>query len=626
MKKAIPVLLGAAILLVAIVLVLRGSRQPEPSSMLDKDKEPALKSEPYPSVAEQPVTPQREIAVVEEQVTASEGGFVEGFAFDEEGTGVPDVKVTARVRSSIHWWNAETAKDGHYRIGPFGETVLLMQFQHETYVDTSLTEVPVGKTDADVVMRSRGAISGVVLDKATDEPVPDFAVAAGFPTMSPSMMGLFGGRSKSEMGHGYHFGEPERFRSDRGEFTLTPDRLGKVGLRASGLGHVEATVYLDEEVRSGEEIRNVVIRLPRGASIRGTVLAAFNSEPVAGADVHWCSGPNGPWADAVQAVTDKEGKFLIVDVKPGSQSLGVKHHDFAPSSIVTLDLREGQEEQVTIRLESGGTILGYVTVNGKRETGVEIRSAGPGKTIRNVRTDENGYYELSGSAAGRHELSALIGKQSQRAYVEVQGGRATRKDFQFRAGSGIIEGYVTVNGEPIGEPPVDVTVLPVWAGFDRLNPRTAYTSADGFYRVDELAPDTYGVSVDIDAMATGALVRVRDGQVAKVDLNIQVGTATITGTVSWPESYEVAGVLVRDASDTGLFSMENLVVVRSQMLARMRCKTDGGFEVPNLPAGSYNVTGVCLIELDDGSFDDIIQASKTVTVKEGEVAEVNFEL
>jgi len=625
MRKSMPVLLGAIALLGIVLLALRGPREPQPTFEPTTREEPALESAIHPRPADQPAIFQEQTNVVEVEVAALENGFVEGYARDEEGRGVPQTQVKARVRSSVQWWNAQTGQDGHYRVGPFEEPVLLMSFQHEKYIRTSLTNVPVGMTDADVVMRLRGGISGVVLDNKTGEPIADFGIAVGFRT-GPEMPVPGVGRTKG-FGFGYAFADPERFQSETGEFRVAPEHLGKLALRASGLGHVEATVYLDQELRPGEEIRDVKIRLARGASIRGTVLAAATSEPVVGATVHWRSGPNGLWADAVRAVTDGDGTFVILDLKPGRQFLGAKHPDFAPSNLVSLELKEEQEEQVTIRLEAGGTIVGYVTVNGKGEGGVQIRSAGPQRTIRNVTTDENGYYELGNSAAGTHVLTVTRGRDMQGGMVEVEPGRTTQRDFHFQTGQAVIEGYVTVNGEPARGPTATIIVAPVWADLQHMQPRTTGTDEEGFYHIDDLAADTYGIHVQVGHMSSGGLVRVRDREVARIDLNIAMGTAGVRGAVSWPEQCGKPIVFVRDASDTEPFSTDNLLTIAAtQMLSGSECKADGSYELTGLPAGSYNVTAFCFVELGEHSLSDIMQASKIVTVEEGEVVEVSFEL
>jgi hypothetical protein len=634
MKRRAPLLLGTIFALLAIMLVPRRVHEPEPAfeppTVVDEPASDATEELPPEPILEPPVS------VRAEDEVAEQASFVEGFARDEDGKGIPRVKVTEErafdrrrglrapptARNQARERTAETRDDGHYRLEEVDRELVNIKFSHERYVTTWLSDILAGSTDANVVMKRRGAISGTVLDKATGDPITDFTIAVGFLPMGPRAGRYFSGGFG---GHRY-FGQPESFHSETGEFTVVPNRLGKVALRASAFGYAEETVYLDEELTSGEQIRDVEIRLAPGATIRGTVVAAADSEPVAEAEVYWrSSSPNAAWQPrTVQAVTDEDGAFLIADLRAGEWHFGVKHPGFAPSGVISVELKEGQEQEVTIRLEAGGTIAGYVTVNGKPEAGVKIRSSGPERLIREITTDEDGYYELAGAEAGRHGLSA---RDRHHASVDVEPGRITRQDFEFETGTGAIEGYVLLNGEPFREEAVHVTVNPIWVEASYYaKERTVKTDQDGYYRVDELAPDTYAIFTQIDHMTRGAVVEVRDRRAVRLDLEFQTGTASITGTVSWPEPYEGAFVAVRDALDTEPVSADDFLIVVTQALAVGECDSEGRFEIEDLQAGSYNVTAVCLFQRAGWPFEDIRQASRIVTVELDAVVELNFDL
>jgi len=317
---------------------------------------------------------------------------------------------------------------------------------------------------------------------------------------------------------------------------------------------------------------------------------------------------------------------VIVDLAEGKYLIDVEHPDFAPSSTVILDLEEGEEEHVAIRLESGGTIAGFVRVNGRPGPGLKIKLHIEGRTGF-AATDEDGYYEITSLAVGRYRLEVTRGKETKWATGWVESSHTTQRDFEFWAGDAIIEGYVTVNGVPVGKGAASVGADPgtvLMHGFSR----TARTDEDGFYRIDELAGDTYLVGAEVPGVSAlaAALVDLADGETARVDLNVRTGTGSITGTASWPEGFRFPTIMVRDVSDTQPLSVENVVAVGAQIVGATQCNADGIFELADLPAGSYNVTALCFIELNHHSLEDIIQVSKIVTVEEGEVAEVSFAL
>jgi hypothetical protein len=155
--------------------------------------------------------------------------------------------------------------------------------------------------------------------------------------------------------------------------------------------------------------------------------------------------------------------------------------------------------------------------------------------------------------------------------------------------------------------------------------RQAGTDAEGWYSIDELPADTYFVVVQIEGLMSSVSVQVSEGRVARVDFDIPAGTGVISGTVSRPENFELPMILVRDASDTEPFSMENAASIFAQALAMGSCKSDGSFEIANLPAGSYNVSVISGPRDDEGGFA-VVQTSQTVTVEPGEVVELNFDL
>lgn len=87
-------------------------------------------------------------------VPALEDKAVEGHVRDGQGRGIAGVNVQAMGYADYSRCSTKTDDSGHYRIeGIAGNTADTIWFRHGSYSDATLKNIPVGTTDADVVMR-----------------------------------------------------------------------------------------------------------------------------------------------------------------------------------------------------------------------------------------------------------------------------------------------------------------------------------------------------------------------------------------------------------------------------------------------------------------------------------------
>ena len=457
-------------------------------------------------------------------------GIIEGFAIDEQGYGVSDVDVHAHsVDGSAR---AQTDSAGYYSLNGLGKHAVKIRFEHPDYAETFLTNIPVGTMDADVVMLRKGSISGVVIDAGTFEPIDDFTIMIITEYENPDGIPFEGQDS-----HG--------FSSARGRFVIEDVHPGFATLTATAAGYT-AQKAADIVVASGEETSGIEIQLSPGNIVRGTVMDASNARPVAEATVYLGGIPDFmSEAQTLKVVTASDGSFVLREVPAGEQVLGAKHPDFAPTSI-SVNVQEGDETQVTIELDTSGMIAGHVTENGEVFPGARVMLGGGPQMIGQpaTHTEADGSYEFKGLATGTYRIIAALPSPEAAsgrepllsAEVEVEEGYITEHDFDFKTGTGVIEGYIKENGEPISG--IDANVLVVSTSGDRRIAGGSPVDETGYYRVPGLAADSYRIRVS--ASYTTALgersggswksggsrsigegfVQLDDGATAQVDIDI----------------------------------------------------------------------------------------------------------
>ena len=561
---------------------------------------------------------------VEVVIRGKEEGVIEGHARDPAGIGIRGVTAICRIREEHIAGRTTTETSGQYRFERLNEGTVNITFQHDEYEFAFLEDVPVGTTDADVVMVRKGSVSGTVMDAGTREPIEDFSIAVALEHASIPFR------------HHVPYGEPQRYHSESGKFLVKIDAAGTVALKASAPGYAPQEVT-DIDIEGGQEITGVMFYLPRGNVIRGTVIAAADSRPVEGARIYFDDAPIGAQPRDVAAVTGADGGFVILDVAAGEQVIGAKHPHFMPASVVAM-VREGRETEVTIPLEVAGMIAGYVSENGLPSSGARINLAGTdGYQRGSAPTDENGYYEFTSLAPGRYELEAYPSsfdepgglKAVEQAIVEVQQGYVTEKDFGFVGGNAAIEGYVMRNGVRVYHE--DARVFAATASEPGQSAGESSLDESGFYRIEGLPGGYYVVTAFVpgDATDRGALgrvdVQVGDGRTVRADIDIG-GSCAIKGRVSLPAGYDMAVVFVRDGSALEPLSLDDTapLAIAGQVLGMAQCAPDGTYEISDLAPGSYNVTAVCAMQAEGVAPTVTVQDSRVITLKVGQTLQVDF--
>jgi RNA polymerase sigma factor (sigma-70 family) len=469
------------------------------------------------------------ITGVEVVVGAGEG-FIEGFALDEYGMGIPGAEVTAQVWTGS--LSAKTDRAGHYSLEGLTGSAQVIRFEHQGYSPAFLTNIPAGTIDADVVMLRHGGISGVVLAAATLQPIPEFIVR-----LTTSFENVDGVRFEDEGSHS--------FSSETGEFTIENVRPGIARLMALAAGYSGQEIS-GIVVESGSVTGGIEFLLSGSGTVRGVVLAEADSSPVQGAEVDVTEIADG-WREthAATAVTDSRGAFELQNLTVGQRTIKVRHPEYAYTS-VPVNVSEGDVTEVTIQLSSGVSIQGYVLVDGAARSGtyVMVRALGPDVHRQNTTSDANGHYELTGLAPGAYNVAAVLTSGTEQtgprqwASVEVEQGGTAEHDFDFHTGTGVVEGYLTQDGEPVFGVSAGVSARSVTESGPTGVAGASSADASGFYRIEGLAAGSYELSVSTEQMTAigthsegmwlqsfsrdlgSASVQLEDGETAHVDIEI----------------------------------------------------------------------------------------------------------
>ena len=518
MKRATALI--AVTLVVACMAVLLTRPQPStvplpvPAESLHSERGNAF--DLVPVTLESLPTPVADTLVEPRSSQTDEGEIIEGNVRERNGRGLSDVLVSVGIETLVDPDVSPsprppdttiTDREGYYRVVGLGgiETVRLT-FSHAEYATESLKSIPVGMTDADVVMANMKAlVRGRVVDAHSMNPVQDFTIRVwDYETReiahsaSPSGRGMMTGRMRFMGGRRFGGGTPigeertESLHSETGEFELLTDHQGRgfVSFIVNADGYAPEQGRAD--VKVGELTDGVEVRIVPEGVVRGIVVAAADGRPIAGAEVYLFSSPS---AHPFYALTNEDGSYAIKALKKGEYALKVTHTDFAPAS-VDVSVREGQETEVTVEMEQGGAIAGQVRLDGEPFEGAHLEIRPPGRLPgeeRKARSDSDGRYRLHGLVSGEHQLRVRVQEQRQRVYVVTEDDRVAEQDFEFESGTGVIEGYVTMNGVP-----VDGVSLGAMhpSKFPQLEQRWAPTNEQGFYRFEGLAPGEYLVMLE----------------------------------------------------------------------------------------------------------------------------------
>jgi protocatechuate 3,4-dioxygenase beta subunit len=155
---------------------------------------------------------------------------------------------------------------------------------------------------------------------------------------------------------------------DSGSLWHRSDSNDAWSLDAAGPGYASAAPTV-VEAGIGEPIDGVTIVVDRAFSISGTVVAKATKKPLAGVLV---GGHSQQQIAVAHDLSDKDGHFEIVGVRPGTLTVGAFGEDSVPYIGETVDITDKSITGVVIELDKGVTVSGRVDPPGPASIGLTI--------------------------------------------------------------------------------------------------------------------------------------------------------------------------------------------------------------------------------------------------------------
>ncbi|MGE0869484.1 MAG: carboxypeptidase regulatory-like domain-containing protein [Kofleriaceae bacterium] len=494
-------------------------------------------------------------AVTGIEITMQDGGVVAGTVIDAAGQ--PAAFATVRVARAADdgqaGWGvdarqATTDQRGAFELRGLPRAHQRARAESETaaskLADVDLTETSTVR-DLKLVLDVAGTIAGTVVDDK-GAPVAEVQVHA-FPD-------ILGGQSSEGLALA---GMSSATTDGGGGFTIRglPDgkyRLWATRSQSGGAGWGQH----DTPAKTGDQ--NVRITLAAPGSIVGKIVIAESTAPPKHASVQ--SG----WQARVP--TNRDGSFRIAEIAPGDHDLSVLGPEFAELVKRDVKVQPGKQTDLgTITVHRGRRVAGTVVdrsgtpVPGARvmvgEMLLTLEGAGDAMDriaetygIRVATTDANGAFAIVGVSRNATAVQANHDDRGRSDGVSIPAGSEDPRPVRLvLRGFGSLTGKVTLKGKPQTGATVSYTAKggPAQMNVTRTDDRGVYTFAkvpEGTQVVQVM--QSQGMSFK----STNASVNVIAGRQAVLDLEIPVGTITLTIVIKAQRDAKV------DAAQTFLFS------------------------------------------------------------------------
>jgi len=384
-------------------------------------------------------------------------------------------------------------------------------------------------------------------------------------------------------------------------------------------------------VTSAHMTSGTVLSLVGAGSLSGTITDAVTSAAVTSYCSGWATSSSDPSLAEVSFSVDPSGSFSASGLAPGMWQLSISCRGYPVGFSRQVRVTSGATTAVAASIAPGATISGTVTAGGHALAGacvVAFDTSAGFPNVDSVLAGSDGTFTLTGLAAGsyRIEASGASGSFCQVASagglgiglstsVTVGAGGTTAGVAVAVPASGAIAGVISssqggISGQCVSATPMAGTFSNpyIWQG-NTSSP----TGSDGAYRIDNLSPGAYRITVAAcqgttstfaPAVMAAPVVVTAGATTAGTNLVLVTGGG-ITGKVTLPSGWPSgAPACVRATSAT-----TQAISAATGFLFATEATTsaDGSYAITGLPPGTYSLGFDCVGDVlhgDGGSAAD----------------------
>jgi protocatechuate 3,4-dioxygenase beta subunit len=501
------------------------------------------------------------------RVLLQPGATVEGFVLDPGRRPLAGATVTANGADFPFGGGADapaatTAADGRFVLSDLrrGDR-LRLAVSLTGYASRRLAGVEVPTPQPlEVVLAPGSRVAGRVVDDA-GKPVAGAGVA-----LYRTTGGMFAG--------GMLPGSPAgRATTDEdGRFAIEGVEAGKIALRASARGYLEAP--LDLEVAAGKDLAEVEVTLKSGAVVAGRVLGP-DGAPLSGARIEVVVGQREMFSSMSgggRATSDGDGNYRLEGIVPGQRSVAAEHPDYR-RTVKDLEVRPG-DNRLDLSLSRGYEVAGrLVDGTGQSIAGGRLTLGGTGGGRATAATSGgDGSFRFAGVDPGSYRLEAVKpGYAVAGRDVQVEGGPVVGLELRLDGGGAI-------RGRILGLDFTQLAGVQVLAsGTERWQPRVGEVDYQGNYRIADLAAGDWRVTA-----------RQQGGRQAQGRATVTPGGEAVLD-LQFGGGFTLTGRLVRGGEPVAGAN----VFLRSREVAANgsgTSNTQGEFRVEGLEPGRYQLS------------------------------------
>jgi len=349
--------------------------------------------------------------VVRKDITLGTEHRLAGIVRNEAGDPVAGAIVAAaRTRPRPIYQSIVTSDEsGAFEMRGLPEGGYGISVRADGYASTRMSQVQSNRTDLELVMRQKGAVSGTVT-LTNGEPVKSYSLELFRVNKGTTQFGVTNLKMQvqSETGD-YTFPG-----LDRGSYALLVRAEGKAPTYTGGF-------YVERDPVTGI---NAV--LEAGGTVRGTVLDP-NDRPAPGVTVTLRGQDFKEWHQSsifgtavgdpnnvpnMSATTDKQGKFKIENAYPGDLQLELKHPSYLTTYVGAYVQIDRVSDVGEVSLRRGSSVSGVVDVRGGGAAAgasvyLTLKDEDAGFFNKKTIADARGRYRFDGLRPGLYEVSAV---------------------------------------------------------------------------------------------------------------------------------------------------------------------------------------------------------------------------